>query len=97
MPRVGITEFRAHFSEYLRRAQAGERFHVTSHGVEVAQVSPPDPVRSALWKMVEAGEAEWSGEDMVVPDNLPKNTGRLLSDIVLEDRGPYWDDEPEAK
>ena len=28
---------------------------------------------------------------MVVPDDLPLNTGRSLSDIVLEDRGPYWD------
>ena len=47
--------------------------------------------------MVEAGEADWSGEDMVVPRDLPINTGRLVSDIVLEDRGPYWDDpDPEV-
>ena len=45
--------------------------------------------------MVEAGEAEWSGGDMIVPADLPKNTGRMLSDIVLEDRGPY-SDEPGA-
>ena len=29
---------------------------------------------------------------MVVPDDLPKNDGPLVSDIVLEDRGPYPDD-----
>jgi prevent-host-death family protein len=97
MPRVGVTELKEHLSEYLHRAQAGERFHVTSRGVEVAQVAPPDPVRAALWKMVADGKAQWSGEDMIVPDNLPKNTGRMLSDIVLEDRGPYWDDEPEKE
>jgi len=28
----------------------------------------------------------------VVPRDLPINTGRMLSDIVLEDRGPHWDD-----
>jgi prevent-host-death family protein len=89
MTSVGITELKAHLGEYLRRTQAGERFHVTYRGVEVAELGPPDPVRAALWRMVEAGEAEWSGLDMIVPETLPKNTGRMLSDIVLEDRGPY--------
>lgn len=96
MPSVTITELKAHLAEYLRRVQNGERFHVTVRGKEVADIVPADPVRAALWLMVERGEAEWSGEDMVVPRDLPINTGRPLSDIVLEDRGPYWDDpEPE--
>jgi len=92
MTSVGITELKAHLSDYLRRAQNGERFHITHRGREMADLVPPDPVRAALWRMVEAGEAEWSGEDMVVPHNLPPNPGRMLSDIVMEDRGPYWDD-----
>jgi prevent-host-death family protein len=92
MPSVSITELKAHLAEYLRRVQSGERFHITSRGREVADLVPADPVRAALWRMVEAGEAEWSGEDMVVPRDLPINTGRMLSDIVLEDRGPHWDD-----
>jgi prevent-host-death family protein len=92
MPSVTITELKAHLAEYLRRVQAGERFHVTVRGKEVADIVPADPERAALWRMVEAGEAEWSGEDMVVPRDLPINTGRPISDIVLEDRGPYWDD-----
>jgi len=97
MASVTITELKAHLAEYLRRVQNGERLHVTVHGREVADIVPADPVRAALWRMVEAGEATWSGEDMVVPDDLPVNTGRLLSDIVLEDRGPRWDDDdPEA-
>jgi prevent-host-death family protein len=92
MPSVTITELKAHLAEYLRRVQNGERFHVTVRGKEVADLVPADPVRAALWRMVEAGEAEWSGEDMVVPRDLPLNTGRQLSDIVLEDRGPYPDE-----
>jgi len=92
MASVSITELKAHLSEYLRRVQNGERLHVTVRGEEVADIVPADPVRAALWSMVRAGEAEWSGEDMVLPRDLPINTGRLLSDIVLEDRGPYWDD-----
>lgn len=92
MASVTVTELKAHLAEYLRRVRDGERLHVTSHGKEVADLVPPDPVRAALWDMVEAGEATWSGEDMVVPADLPVNTGRLLSDIVLEDRGPHWDE-----
>jgi prevent-host-death family protein len=88
MASVGITELKAHLSDYLRRAQAGERFYVTYRGVEVAELGPPDPVRAALWRMVADGEAEWSGGKPVLPKTLPKNTGRMLSDIVLEDRGP---------
>jgi prevent-host-death family protein len=95
MASVTVTELKAHLADYLRRVREGERFHVTSHGKEVADLVPPDPVRAALWDMVEAGEATWSGEDMVVPADLPLNTGRLLSDIVLEDRGPHWD-EPDS-
>lgn len=92
MPSVGITELKAHLSDYLRRVQAGERFHVTHRGVEIAELGPPDPVRAVLWEMVANGEAEWSGGKPEVPEDLPINTGRLLSDIVLEDRGPHWDD-----
>jgi len=89
MPSVGISELKAHLSEYLRRTRSGERFHVTDRGVEVAELGPPDPLRATLWRMVADGEAEWSGEDLVLPERLPKNPGRMLSEIVLEDRGPY--------
>ncbi len=97
MPSVTITELKAHFAEYLRRVQNGERFHVTVHGKEIADVVPADPVRAALWRLVEDGEVRWKGGKPAIPDDLPVNTGRPLSDIVLEDRGPYWDDpDPEA-
>jgi prevent-host-death family protein len=89
MTSVGITELKAHLSRYLRRAQDGERFDITYRGAEVAQVGPPDPVRAVLWRMVAAGEAEWSGEDLVLPDTLPVNPGRPLSELISEDRGPY--------
>jgi len=96
MPSVGITEFKAHFSEYLRRVLAGEVFYITNRGVEVAEFRPADPTRKILWEMVNAGELEWSGGKPRLPDSMPVNSGRLLSDIVLEDRGPYWP-EPEDK
>ena len=42
--------------------------------------------------MVRSGEAEWNGDYMVIPSGLPKNDGQLVSEIVLEDRGPYPDE-----
>jgi len=95
MPPVSITELKAHLAEYLRRVEDGERFFITVRGREVGELRPLDPERAALWDMVRTGEAEWTGQCMVVPAQLPKNDGRLVSDIVLEDRGPRWDD-PDA-
>jgi prevent-host-death family protein len=92
MTSVSITELKAHLAEYLRRVTDGERIHVTVRGTEVADLVPADPARAALWRMVENGQARWSGGKPAVPRDLPVNTGRLLSDIVMEDRGPYWDD-----
>jgi len=89
---VGITDLKAHLSEYLRRTQAGERFFVTYRGAEVAELGPPDPVRATLLRMVASGEAEWSGEPPVLPDGFYPNPGRPVSDLVLEDRGPYSPD-----
>ena len=98
MTSVTITELKAHLAEYLRRVQNGERFHITVRGKEVADLVPADPVRAALWRMVEDGEATWSGGKPGRTRRPPVNTGRLLSDIVLEDRGPYWDEpDPERE
>lgn len=95
MASVGITEFKAHFSLYLRRVLAGEVFYITNRGVEVAEFRPTDPTRKILWEMVDTGELQWRGGKPALPDNPPVNTGRLLSDIILEDRGPQWPDSGE--
>ena len=91
MASVTITELKAHLADYLRRVQNGERLHVTVQGREVADIVPADPVRAALWKMVEAVRPTGAAKPRY-PKDLPINTGSPVSDIVLEDRGPYWDD-----
>src|SRR5665647_3271468 len=75
MTSVGITELKAHLSEYLRRTQNGERFYVTYRGVEVAELGPPDPVRATLLRMAARGEVEWSGETPRLPDGFHPNPG----------------------
>ncbi|MEI6452004.1 MAG: hypothetical protein WCP98_18925 [Actinomycetes bacterium] len=53
-------------------------------------------MRAALWRMVADGEAGWNGQNMLVPETLPVNPGRPLSESISEDRGPYLPDpEPE--
>ncbi len=98
MSSVGITEFKAHFSDYLRRVLEGEVFYITNRGVEVAEFRPSDPTRTILWEMVDDGELAWSGEKPKLPERMPANTGKPIADIVLEHRGPQWpeaDDETE--
>lgn len=38
---IGIREFRARFSPYLRRAKAGERIIITERGQPVGQLTAP--------------------------------------------------------
>jgi antitoxin (DNA-binding transcriptional repressor) of toxin-antitoxin stability system len=85
---VTVTELRAHFSHYLRRVLMGEVFYITKRGVEIAEFRPSDPTRKILWEMVDTGDLHWSGDKPRAPEDPAVNTGRLISDIVLENRGP---------
>jgi len=42
--RVGVREFRSKMGDYLRRARAGARFLIMSHGEPVAEVAAPGGV-----------------------------------------------------
>jgi prevent-host-death family protein len=39
---ISVRELKNHLSEYLRRAQSGEEFVVTSHGRPVGRLTGPD-------------------------------------------------------
>lgn len=40
---VGIRQLKDHLSEYVRRARAGERIRISSHGEVVAELRSPEP------------------------------------------------------
>ncbi|MGH9466808.1 MAG: type II toxin-antitoxin system Phd/YefM family antitoxin [Terriglobales bacterium] len=40
MKRVGIAQFKAHLSRYLREAKSGELIHITDRGTPVARLGP---------------------------------------------------------
>ena len=51
----GIRELRSTLAEAVRRAQAGERTVVTSHGRPVAQLAPLDEAAPDVDRLVSAG------------------------------------------
>lgn len=91
---AGIRELKDNLSEYVRRAEAGERIAVTAHGRVVAMLVPADKVsrgrrRSRYDELVEQGvirPAEERGDPLPgwTGLGLPKGTAAALID---EDRG----------
>lgn len=49
---VGAYEAKTHLSDLLARVARGERVTITKHGVPVAVLQPPDPVRATDVKQV---------------------------------------------
>ncbi len=45
METVGAYEAKTHLSKLLERVLKGERITITKHGVPVAVLQPPDPVK----------------------------------------------------
>ena len=89
MVRVGIRELKSKLSRYLRRVEEGERIEVTNRGKVIAFLIPAkgQGVDNAAWRLVEEGLASWSGGKPQGSRNPVKGRGRLVSEIIVEDRG----------
>jgi len=86
---AGVKDLKDHLSEYLRRAEAGERIVITDRGKPLAMLSPvdeDDDVRFA-WELVKQGKASWSGgkPQFDQPVKL-RGKGKTAAEMVLEDR-----------
>ena len=89
---AGVRELKDNLSEYVRRAEAGERITVTAHGRVVALLVPADEDargrrRTRLEQMIADGTARPALEDGTLPDDwaatgihLPKGTAAALVD-----------------
>jgi len=88
MGEVGIKVLKDHLSEYLRRAQEGERIVVTDRGAPVAVLAPVEEGKEArlAWELARAGEASWSGGKPRGSAAPPKVRGKMASEMVIEDR-----------
>jgi prevent-host-death family protein len=85
---VGVRELKARLSHYLRRVKSGERLGVTERGEIVAVLMPagPKPEMERLLGLVRDGKAAWKGGKPAGSAYPIKTKGRLVSDIVIEDR-----------
>lgn len=88
MVAIGVRELKAHLSEYLKRAQAGERLTVTDRGRAIAVLSPAESPRNIDWlhAMVAEGKARWGGGKPMGLSPRIKSRGKLASQMVIEDR-----------
>ena len=89
---VSVRDLKTHLSTWLARAQAGEVVEVTSHRKPIARITAvkstqqgsADPLQAAI----EAGVVSWNGQKPVFPPPIKlKGQGKLISEIVIEDRG----------
>lgn len=89
---VSVRDLKTHLSEWLGRVQAGEVVEVTSHRKPIARltaIKQPDPsAANPLQKAIDAGLISWNGQKPNLPPPVKlRGEGKLLSEIVIEDRG----------
>ena len=89
---VSVRDLKTHLSEWLGRVQAGEVVEVTSHRKPIARITAvrqTEPVsNNPLQKAIDAGIVSWNGQKPNLPPPVKlRGQGKLLSDIVIEDRG----------
>jgi prevent-host-death family protein len=85
---VSIRELKAHLSQYLRWAQAGQSLEITSHRKTVARiVGVADASDNGLARLLAGGAATWSGGKPGGASLRLSAKGTPVSQMVLEDRG----------
>lgn len=86
---VAVREFKSSLSRVLSLAQAGEVIEVTSHGKPIARiVGIPPQADEGLRQLMAAGLLTWNGgKPTFSPTRLRAPDGKLMGQIVLEDRG----------
>jgi len=83
---VSVREFKAHLSQYLSKAQAGQQFEITSHRKVVAKVIGVS-TDTGLNCLTINGAATWSGGKPSGSSLKLASKGTSLSQMVIEDRG----------
>jgi prevent-host-death family protein len=89
---VSVRDLKTHLSEWLGRVQGGEVVEVTSHRKPIAWLTaikqPDSTAANPLQKAIDAGIISWNGQKPVFPPPVKlRGEGKLVSEIVMEDRG----------
>ena len=85
---VGIREFKARLSAYLRKVKAGATLVITERGTPVGRILPPAPLLDdRLGTLGEAGLLTWDGERLgAVSPPAKARKGTTVASLLLEDR-----------
>ncbi|MCE6999789.1 type II toxin-antitoxin system prevent-host-death family antitoxin [Saccharothrix sp. S26] len=86
MESIGLRDLRHHTSEYVRRAEAGERIAVTDHGRVVAEIGPPQNGTSSLRDELIANGELLRGRGGRLPEPLPATSGTPISEVLRQMR-----------
>jgi prevent-host-death family protein len=85
---VSIRELKAHLSQYVVQAQAGQLIELTSHRKVVARiVGVPPTNNTAVARLLASGAASWHGGKPEGASLALQAGGKLMSAMVQEDRG----------
>jgi prevent-host-death family protein len=79
MERIGVRELRQNASEWIRRAQAGERIGITKRGQLMAVIGPP-PSGGTIARLREAGRLKAPSGSERLP--APLKTSQSASDSL---------------
>jgi antitoxin (DNA-binding transcriptional repressor) of toxin-antitoxin stability system len=82
---VGLRELRHNATEYVRRAEAGERIAVTDRGRIVAEIGPPQDPANLRTVLASKGELV-RGRGRKLPPPLPPRDGTSLSEVLRQQR-----------
>lgn len=69
MEQINISELRSNLLSYLKKAQAGSPFIVTSNGEILATISSPDALKQSAKKSLDELSATAEAEDIINPDD----------------------------
>ena len=88
MPSVGIRELRDKLSLYLTQVKEGKQIEITNRGEVIALLVPMTrkKMHKELLALIEEGIASWAGGKPKGASRPVKGHGRLLSELIIEDR-----------
>jgi prevent-host-death family protein len=88
MTKVGMRELRHRLRDYLKRAEAGEAFEVTSFGRAVAHLGPARSERGVWDRLVEDGKitAPLNPDTVHLPPLRAATKGMSATEALLAER-----------
>ena len=83
---ISVRDLKAHLSEYLQRVEAGATFVVKNRNRAVARIIPERAAPLVDRMRTIAGISWAGGKPKGMKSPQPASPGRLISDMVLDDR-----------